>query len=105
MAQLISRPARRDRVLDGRQAIPASLLNSSEVPDGAAGRRRGRHGDADVRAAGVLGVDAPYPAAVAIYGAMTVIGSGVVFYETSVSQPGLFLVGNALGWRVGTGEG
>ena len=39
----------------------------------------------------------PYAAAVFIYGAMTVIGSAVVLYETSVSQPGLFLVGNALG--------
>ena len=39
----------------------------------------------------------PYRAAVAMYGAMTVIGSATVFYETSFSQPGLFLVGNALG--------
>mmetsp|Transcript_24759 Transcript_24759/g.66469 ORF Transcript_24759/g.66469 Transcript_24759/m.66469 type:complete len:150 (+) Transcript_24759:3-452(+) len=39
----------------------------------------------------------PYKAAVAIYGAMTVGGSATVLYETSVSQPGLFLVGNALG--------
>ena len=39
----------------------------------------------------------PYKAAVATYGAMTVIGSATVFYETTFSQPGLFLVGNALG--------
>jgi delta24-sterol reductase len=39
----------------------------------------------------------PFKAAVGIYGAMTVIGSATVFYETSVSQPGLFLVGNTLG--------
>lgn len=39
----------------------------------------------------------PYTAAVATYGVMTVVGSATVFYETSVSQPGLFLVGNALG--------
>lgn len=39
----------------------------------------------------------PFQAAVGIYGAMTVIGSATVLYETSVSQPGLFLVGNTLG--------
>ena len=39
----------------------------------------------------------PYRAAVTLYGAMTVIGSGIVLYETSISQPGLFLVGNVLG--------
>jgi len=39
----------------------------------------------------------PYRAAVTIYAAMTVIGSSIVFYETSISQPGLFLVGNTLG--------
>ena len=39
----------------------------------------------------------PYNTAVGLYAAMTLIGSGTVFYETSVSQPGLFLVGNALG--------
>ena len=39
----------------------------------------------------------PYKAAVSLYGAMTVVGSATVFYETSVSQPGLFLVGNAMG--------
>ena len=39
----------------------------------------------------------PYRWAVAIYAAMTIIGSATVFYETSVSQPGLFLVGNAMG--------
>ena len=39
----------------------------------------------------------PYRAAVGLYAAMTIVGSATVFYETSVSQPGLFLVGNALG--------
>ena len=39
----------------------------------------------------------PYWAAVTAYGAMTVIGTTIVLYETSISQPGLFLVGNALG--------
>ena len=39
----------------------------------------------------------PYWGAVTTYGAMTIIGSTIVLYETSISQPGLFLVGNALG--------
>jgi len=39
----------------------------------------------------------PYSAAVALYGAMTVGGSAIVLYETSISQPGLFIVGNVLG--------
>ena len=36
---------------------------------------------------------------------MTLVGSATVFYETSVSQPGLFLVGNALGNIAGSPPG
>ena len=39
----------------------------------------------------------PYWSAVALYAAMTILGSATVLYETSISQPGLFLVGNVLG--------
>lgn len=49
-----------------------------------------------------------YWAAVTLYAIMTIVGSAIVLYETSISQPGLFLVGNALGnlaasLRIGVG--